>query len=747
MDNKVIGVLTPFFGSFYFGTLMIAIHDAALQVGASLVIIRTTDIDPQDLLANDNVAGWIIVQNAVSNSYASKLAALGKPIVAIGKIIPPEYGQVVVSDNEQGMMQSVEHLIEHGHRQIAFIGYMAQNGMKARYAGYKKALDKHGIPLNPDLIMDSEVQGNESGWVAAEKIIHGKLPCTAIAACTDLTAIGLIKHLEDMGYRVPEDYAVTGYDDSYAAQTNSPSVSSVNQDLEHIAGKAVELLIDKLSGKPGLSDIEYIPSKFFIRHSCGCSEHLHNTPSDADGVVPNQPNNHAAGVVNNFELYQFMISSNKPGLEGLASLMAPYFQWGCLANRQMNTHGKAILDIDQFLHFKTRDYETDIKTVLPEQFPPLSFYSPARDHNVGSQHITHIIPIRIGTLEHSILAMVSNDDHTKPLIPYFLLVQYLDLLAFSLERKASHQELLKQTEMYRRTTEQLEIVSRTTNDGIWDWDLQSQTFELNVYFLNLIGFITRNSKEPIHQSEFRDLIHPDDIELLNKHFQSHLNDHSPFLFEFRIRHQEGGYIWLATAGEAIRDSNGAPVRMIGSVRDISDRKRYEQQMVFLAFHDPLTRLVNRTRFYTLINEYVNCPNGQPFALLLLDLDGFKSVNDLFGHQMGDQVLIYVATLLKEMVAQPDHIARFGGDEFVILLPLKPETDIHSTAHMIVSTLKTSLNQNYPQIDVTGSLGISLFPDDSLDPEMLIKYADTAMYIAKQEEKNAYRLFHPSMLNQ
>jgi diguanylate cyclase (GGDEF)-like protein/PAS domain S-box-containing protein len=749
MDNKVIGVLTPYFGSFYFGTLMIAIHDATLQAGASLVIIRTTDIDPQDLLANDHVDGWIIVQNAVSNDYVSKLADLGKPIVAIGNRIPLEYGQVVASDNEQGMMQVVEHLIEHGHRQIAFIGYMEQDDMKARYAGYMKALDKHGIPLNPDLIIDSQVHGSESGWVAAEKIIHEKLPCTAIAACTDLTAIGLIKHLEDMGYHVPKDYAVTGYDDSYAAQTNSPSVSSVNQVLERIAGKTVELLLDRLAGKPRQADIEYIPCKFNIRNSCGCLGSSHVREGSLGEIAPNQLFTHATSMVTNFEMYQLMISSNKPGLEDLASLMAPYFQWGCLASRQMNTlvPDEAVLTIDQYLHFKHSNYVTDIKTISPELFPPPPFYSTSGNLSVKRQHITHIIPIRIGTLELSILAMVSSYDHTQPLIPYFLLVQYLDLLAFSLERKASHQELLKQTEMYRRTAEQLEIVSRTTNDGIWDWDLQAKTFELNVYFLNLIGYTMRNSKGSFHQKEFRNLIHPDDIELLIEHFQSHLNDHSPFLLEFRIRHQGGGHIWLTTAGEAIRDSNGAPIRMIGSVRDISDRKRYEQQMVFLAFHDPLTRLVNRTRFYTLINEYVNRPSSQPFALLLLDLDGFKSVNDLFGHQMGDQVLIYVASLLKEMVAQLDHIARFGGDEFVILLPLGPDTDIPSTAQLIINTLKNSLNQNYSQINVTGSLGISVFPDDSLDPEMLIKYADTAMYIAKQEEKNAYRLFQSSMLVQ
>ncbi|MEX2414589.1 MAG: diguanylate cyclase, partial [Paenibacillaceae bacterium] len=745
-DSKVIGVLTPYFGSFYFGTLMIAIHDAALQVGASVVIIRTTDIDPQDLLANDHVVGWIIVQSAVSHDYASKLTDLGKPIVAIGNRIPPEYGQVVVSDNEQGMMHAVEHFIEHGHRQIAFIGYSEQDDMKARYTGYKKALEKHGIPFNSDLVINSEVQGNESGWIAAEKIIGEKLPCTAIVACTDITAIGLIKHLEDMGYSVPEDYAIIGYDDSYAAHSNFPSVSSVNQNLDGIAGKAVELLMDQLAGKPRLSDIVYIPSSFKIRSSCGCPKHLHVTHSNTSGIS-NQSNDHAVSMVNNFEMYQFMISSNKPGIEDLASLMVPYFQWGCLASHQMNALGETILSIDQHFYFKSPYSIIDIKTISPEQFPPLPFYSSRGNQDIVSQAITHIIPIRVGNSEQSILALVSSEDHAPSTVPYFVLVQYLDLLAFSLERKASHQELLKQTDNYRRTAEQLEIVSRTSNDGIWDWDLEANTIECNGYLLRLLGFIPRTSTSTIHQSRFETLIHPDDLELLKAHMQSHLIDYSPFLFEFRIRHQDGNYIWLSTAGEAMRKTNGQAIRLIGSVRDISDRKRYEHQMVFLAFHDPLTGLVNRTRFYTLIKEYVSCPARQPFALLLLDLDGFKSVNDLFGHQMGDQVLIYVASLLKEMVSLPDHIARFGGDEFVILLPLDPVTDIHSTADTIIRTIKASLNQNYSQINVTGSLGISMFPQDSLDPEVLIKYADTAMYIAKHEEKNAYRLFHPSMLKQ
>lgn len=740
-NNNVIGVLTPYFGSFYFGTLMIAIHDAALLAGASLVIIRTTDIDPEDLLANDNVIGWIIVQNAVSTQYASMLAAQGKPIVSIGNILPPEYGQIVVSDNEQGMMQAIEHLIEHGHRQIAFIGYMNQDDMQARYAGYRKALDKHGIPLNPDLIMDSEFRGNECGWISAENIITRKLPCTAIAACTDLIAIGLIKHLEDMGFHVPEDYAVIGYDDSYAGQSNIPSITSVNQDLESLSKKAVNLLIDQLNGKPRLVDITYIPSSFKIRSSCGCSNSL--LSAQGKDRFPNELNDHESSVANNFELYQFLISNNKPGLESLAKLMAPYFQWGCLASRQVNTLGQNFLAIDQYFHFKTPEYITAIKTVPSEQFPPPPFYF--ADIDSGTPFMTHIIPVRIGDSEQSILAMVSNEDPTPSKIPYSLLVQYLDLLAFSLESKASHQELLKQTDKYRRIAEQLEIVSRTTNDGIWDLDLETCSIEYNQYFHQLFGFNSRKDTSLISQSEFEAMIHSDDLNLLKEHLHSHLIDRSPFLFEFRIEHQNGGYIWLSCAGEAIRDTDGRAIRMIGSVRDISDRKRYEQRMVFLAFHDPLTGLVNRTRFYDLIKDYVNRPVGQPFALLLLDLDGFKTVNDLYGHQLGDEILIYVASQLKEMVSKPDHITRFGGDEFVILLPLDAETDISSFAKMIVHTIKSSLNQDYPDINVTGSLGISIFPEDSLDPEVLIKYADTAMYIAKQEEKNTYRLFHPSML--
>jgi diguanylate cyclase (GGDEF)-like protein/PAS domain S-box-containing protein len=746
MDNKIIGVLTPYFGSFYFGTIMKALHDAALQVGASLISIRTTYIDPHDLLANDNVVGWIIVQNAVSNPYIARLAAQGKPIVSIGNQIPLEYGQTLSSDNEQGMMQAVEHLIEHGHRQIAFVGYLDLDDMKARFIGYKKALEKHGIPYNPDLVIDSIVRGNESGWLAAEMIKRGEVPCTAIAACTDLTAIGLTKHLEDFGYRVPEDYAITGYDDSFAAQINSPSISSVNQDLERISSKAIDMLMHALDGMPLSPETVYLPNTLQVRSSCGCMEQPDNVQARLS-ETPTQHNDHAANMMHNFELYQFMIASNKPGLGDLARLMSPYFNWGCLATLDFNDPDSAMLSMDQSFHFGLSDDVAITTTIAPESFPPLSFYSSLEKPTGDHQNMTHIIPIRVGDAEQSYLAMVSSGEHTPTTTMYALIVQYLDLLAFSLERNASHQELLTQTEKYRRIAEQLEIVSRTTNDGIWDWDLASQTFECNGHFLKLIGLVVTSSKQPLHESEFLNLIHEDDLELLKAHLHSHLNVHSPFAIDFRIKHHAGGYIWLTTAGEAIRDLDGKPIRMIGSVRDISDRKRYEQQMVFLAFHDPLTRLVNRTRFYTLINEYVNQPDGLPFALLLLDLDGFKSVNDQFGHQMGDQVLIYVATLLKGLIARPDHIARFGGDEFVILQPISPDTDIRHIAHTIVNTIQTSLSTNYPQILVTGSLGISMFPEHSLDPELLIKYADTAMYIAKQEEKNTFRMFHPSMLSQ
>ncbi|MGO4376554.1 diguanylate cyclase, partial [Paenibacillus sp. MCAF20] len=118
---------------------------------------------------------------------------------------------------------------------------------------------------------------------------------------------------------------------------------------------------------------------------------------------------------------------------------------------------------------------------------------------------------------------------------------------------------------------------------------------------------------------------------------AHINEHVPFSVDVRLRKHSGEYVWTAISGEALHDSSGTAIRMVGSVRDITERKQSEEKMRFLAYHDTLTGLMNRRRFFEEVSSATAHPD-QPFALIVLDLDHFKKMNDSFGHHMGDRLL-------------------------------------------------------------------------------------------------------------
>ena len=168
---------------------------------------------------------------------------------------------------------------------------------------------------------------------------------------------------------------------------------------------------------------------------------------------------------------------------------------------------------------------------------------------------------------------------------------------------------------------------------------------------------------------FEFIIHPDDYASIREALLAHMQQKALFEIELRLLKQDGDYVWVIASGEVLYDESGKPARMIGSVRDISDRKHSEVLMHNLAYHDSLTGLTNRLSFYEVIKAAVRLRQDEPFAILVLDLDHFKKINDTYGHQMGDRLLEHVATHLKALVNHNEHIARFGGDEFVLHLSI------------------------------------------------------------------------------
>jgi diguanylate cyclase (GGDEF)-like protein/PAS domain S-box-containing protein len=439
-----------------------------------------------------------------------------------------------------------------------------------------------------------------------------------------------------------------------------------------------------------------------------------------------------------YEFNKFIMNYKFEGIKDLSWILAPYFQWGCLGRWNKEVDGPAKLNISQFYHFR-KNYElTNMMNIEMEKFPPHEWQ--VYDSQMENSEMIYMIPFRTEGNQWCVLAMgTSFTNVPNPIGGQETMIHYLDMMANALERQSLLEEVRQQGLQFKSIAEQLEVVSRTSNNGIWDWDLSNNAVNWNQRFLNLLGV-----SEPSH---FESIVHTEDYKLYNEALLAHLQEQVLFEIELRLRKFNGQYVWIIASGEALYDADGKPVRMIGSVRDISDQKHSEDLLHHLAYHDSLTGLSNRLSFYGVILDAVKHRPLEHFAVIVLDLDHFKKINDTYGHQMGDRLLVHVGTHLKSLVEKRDHIARFGGDEFVLICPYKHYEEVVDFAHSIAAQLSTSMVYEAVQIGVTTSVGISLYPLDGQDPDTLIKKADIAMFKAKQEGKNKFEIFSPHMIEQ
>ena len=300
----------------------------------------------------------------------------------------------------------------------------------------------------------------------------------------------------------------------------------------------------------------------------------------------------------------------------------------------------------------------------------------------------------------------------------------------------------KITEKLRQSEERYALAAQGATDGLWDWDLITGKLYLSPRWKHTLGYEDRdivNSPE----AWFR-LIHPDDLDGLRVAISNSISEDSlHFEHEYRIREKNGTYSWVLCRGMAMVDKSGNLTRMAGSQTDIMIRKVAEQLLQHDANHDVLTGLPNRAlmerRLERLIEERQK-NNKFNYAMLYVDIDGFKEINDSLGHQMGDLLLIQISRRLESCLRPGDMIAREGGDEFTILLEdIDDPHDAVVSAKRILNELNAPFKLLKHQLQISASIGIAL-GDDGSQAKELIHNSDTAMYAAKTSGKNRYELF-------
>ena len=299
----------------------------------------------------------------------------------------------------------------------------------------------------------------------------------------------------------------------------------------------------------------------------------------------------------------------------------------------------------------------------------------------------------------------------------------------------------------RESEERYSLAVRGANDGLWDWNLKSGEIYFSPRWSSMLGFEECEVKSS--PEEWFERVHPEDLSKLQNAINLHLNgDTSHFECEYRIRHANDDYLWMLCRGLAVRNADGQAYRMAGSQTDITDRKWVEERLAHDALHDALTGLPNRVLFIDRLRQRLEYAKRHPdelFAVLFMDLDRFKVINDSLGHSVGDTFLASIANHLRVSLRPDDTVSRLGGDEFAILLNrVSDVSDTIRVAERILAQLKSTDMLRAVNRSSTASIGIALYTTDYIDPQELLRDADSAMYRAKALGGGRYQIFDATM---
>ncbi|MCW2313798.1 EAL domain-containing protein [Rhodoferax antarcticus] len=303
------------------------------------------------------------------------------------------------------------------------------------------------------------------------------------------------------------------------------------------------------------------------------------------------------------------------------------------------------------------------------------------------------------------------------------------------------------TQALQTNEERWKLALESTGDGVWDWHIPSGEEFFSSSFLAMYGLTENDLRN--NPAVMDERVHPDDLAPMSRARLAHFDGLSPtYINEHRIMCADGSWKWVLTRGMVIsRDANGKPLRMIGTHTDISERKATEATIWQHAHFDALTGLPNRRLMRERLEQELKKSrrDDQQLALLFIDLDRFKEVNDTLGHDRGDLLLTEAARRIAGCLREVDTVARMGGDEFMVIITgLQQAADLEHLLQKLLTSLGAVFPLGLDQVFISASIGVTLYPGDALEIEDLLKNADQALYVAKGAGRNRYSFFTPAL---
>jgi diguanylate cyclase (GGDEF)-like protein len=700
-------------------------HDCNLLLGLGLsrivggrslhtawpVLSPGTDFVPVGPWNTDGLIVLAPLRNEERSQYLKNLKKDGFPIVFIGTGEEPPFISV---DNQSGIHQAVDHLIEHGHRKIAFIaGDPADPGDSlARLQGFHSAMQAHNLDIDPRLIENGR-HFQEGGYQAMRQILEKGVEFSAVLASNDISALGVIGAIQQAGLRIPEDVAVIGFDDQPLASGQNPPLTTVQYPLYEAGYQAAEMLYEHVIHRKDISEQKIlIPARLVRRQSCGCiTGEIHGLQTSAIPVPP------AAG---NIHLPDGIVDAM---CEGLESQMLTMHQ------EVVRLHCKQIAESFLECLQSNKDEDTFYRTLsrvlreaeeLRDDAHPWQLVINTLWERVTEPMLDHEKRNRAEVMLHCARIMVSEVSHRQKkqnIVRQGLLTHQMGWLSgslFSAQNEAQIVQALAQLSDLGVDLTHVGFFEAAGNDAV-----------ANVRY-----------RIPAERAiDLRDV----DTDQPALHFPS--REFPPAgIFPGEVPYCIAilPLIFVDDAiGFVVFDGNNLePLEPI--VRQVAAAVKsvhLHAAILEMSITDSLTGLFNRRYFEEFLNNELERSKRyqRPTGLIMIDLDHFKDYNDQFGHQAGDTALRKIAHAIQDAIRhKSDVVARYGGEEFIIALP---ETDADGAFRMAerirgrIETLKGL------EARLTISIGVAACQNGNLNLEALVSGADKALYRAKNEGRN------------
>jgi diguanylate cyclase (GGDEF)-like protein len=683
------------------------------------------------------VAGFVVVTDAVDDGYLAALRRAGKPVVLISHEVVGLDVPVVAPDNRGGVREAVAHLYAHGHRRIAFAGHLAQADLRERYEAYREALGEHGLAATDDLFFETGDSMEPGGVRAGRAMLAAGLPSTAVVAGNDFNAVGIMKALRAAGHRLPQDQAIVGFDDSATAEHQRPALSSVDQRVEAVGAEGALLLLRAIAGDPVLPGRHLVESSFVGRESCGCPAGVAAGPRLSPELEPM-----ARCSADQLARRLLHLVAGRTGQAGAADLAAACAVVGRLfaraalgdASRQGRELEETLAAI--YAARPRKDTVASVLTAVQEAAASLRDGVTDAGLDIWVRHVT--------------LALVDAWTDAQALTTSHLQVALRNEYDISMDLLRGHRHVPDALRWLAHSPVPAGCLALWADDAGADAGAQGRLEVVNCFGAQLDGSVVGATRvEPFPPAELIAIAGqvPGDL---------------TFVLPVKTDKRSWGMLAMVGAAETWTASGRETYfqwaailsvaldyqATVQSLRTtIAERAALEEQLRHQALYDTLTGLPNRTLFLDRLGRVVERARRRDtrFAVLFLDLDRFKVVNDSLGHLTGDLLLRQVAARITSRIRAADTAGRIGGDEFTVLLDDIDDLDaVRVIAQEIQDCISAPYELDGHTLVVTATIGVATSVRDYDRAEDVLRDADIAMYHAKSHERGSCAFFDTSM---